>query len=154
MARWKGQVQDLEGYQSYQDDLGVDGEAIEFEWKISQELQHRLFLQQIQKDMQDRNIPPEKFEDRTIFMSMFNVIILKKDDQNCISYATKSQGLCKEIQTRTLNFPGSRIGIEMVRRLSRWTVGSHSQQDGTAIQRNRSSHLHKYQCFCGKRMGP
>ena len=52
-----------------------------------------------------------------------------------------------ERQTRTLDVPGSRIGNEMVRRLSRWTVGSHRQQDGTAIQRNMSSHLHKYQCL-------
>ena len=90
-------------------------------------------LLQIQKDMQDKNLPPEKFEDRNIFMPMFNDITWKKDDQNCISNA-ESQGLRKELQTRTLNFFGSRIGNEMVRRLSRTTVGSHSQQDGTASQ--------------------
>ena len=32
--RWKGQVEDLKKYSSYQDAVGLDGEPIEFEWKI------------------------------------------------------------------------------------------------------------------------
>ena len=31
--RWKGQVEGLRLYSSYQDAMGIDGEAIEFEWK-------------------------------------------------------------------------------------------------------------------------
>ena len=70
IARWKGQVQDLKGYQSYQGAVGIDGEAIEFEWKNFQGFTSLTILQQIQKDMQNKNIPPEKFEDRIIFMSI------------------------------------------------------------------------------------
>ena len=59
----------------------------------------------------------------------------------------ESQELREEILTKTLNISGSRVGKDMVWRLSRWTrtVRSHSQQNGTAIQRNCSSYLHKYQ---------
>ena len=32
--RWKGQVEDLKKYSSYQDAVGLDGEPTEFEWKI------------------------------------------------------------------------------------------------------------------------
>ena len=32
-ARWKGQIEDLRKYSSHQDAVGLDGEAIEFEWK-------------------------------------------------------------------------------------------------------------------------
>ena len=51
--------------------------------------------------------------------------------------------------SRTLDISGSRVGKEMVWRHSRSkrTVGLHSQQNGTAIQRNWSSSLQKYQCF-------
>ena len=31
--RWKGQVEGLRLYSSYQDAVGIDAEAIEFEWK-------------------------------------------------------------------------------------------------------------------------
>ena len=31
--RWRGQVEGLRLYSSYQDAVGIDGEAIEFEWK-------------------------------------------------------------------------------------------------------------------------
>ena len=34
IERWKGQVEDLRMYSSYQDAVGIDGEVIEFEWKI------------------------------------------------------------------------------------------------------------------------
>ena len=33
IERWKGQVEGLRLYSSYQDAVGIDGEAIEFEWK-------------------------------------------------------------------------------------------------------------------------
>ena len=42
-AKWTGQIEDLKRYSSNQDAFGLDGEAIEFEWKISQGLQHWLF---------------------------------------------------------------------------------------------------------------
>ena len=34
IERWKGQVEGLRLYSSFQDAVGIDGEAIEFEWQI------------------------------------------------------------------------------------------------------------------------
>ena len=37
VQRWKGQIEDLRKYSSHQDAVGLDGEAIEFEWIFSQD---------------------------------------------------------------------------------------------------------------------
>ena len=44
VERWKEQVEGLSLYSSYQDAVGIDGEAIEFEWTIFQDFHHCLFL--------------------------------------------------------------------------------------------------------------
>ena len=46
-------------------------------------------LQEIQKDLEKENIQLENFSDRIIFMSMFNDIEWKTNDENCISNAEK-----------------------------------------------------------------
>ena len=69
--------------------FGNDGEPIEFEWNISPGLTTVEILQKIQKDLQDRNIEPEMFEDRIIFMSMF----------------TTSSGHREEIQKNVFQIP-------------------------------------------------
>ena len=127
IARWKGQVQDLKGYQSYQDAVGIDGKAIEFEWKNFRGFTALTVLQQIQKDMQNKNIPPEKFEDRIIFMSMFNGLLWKKHDQNCISNAEQVKDYVKKFKSGHWTFLGPGSGTRWCGD-SRWTVGSHSQQ--------------------------
>ena len=73
---------------SYKELLGIDGEPIEFEWKGFSSLQ---FLQKIQDDLQERNIKPEEFTDRIIFMSVFNDIdwTRKGNDGICISNSEK-----------------------------------------------------------------
>ena len=80
--RWKGQVEDLKKYSSYQDAVGLDGEPTEFEWKNSLGFSSLSLLREIQNDLS-----PEDFKDRIIFMSMFNDIVWKKNDDNCISNA-------------------------------------------------------------------
>ena len=42
--RWKGQFEDLKRYSSYQNAVGLDGEPIEFEWKIFQDFRHYHFF--------------------------------------------------------------------------------------------------------------
>ena len=44
-------------------------------------------LREIQNDLETKNIKPEDFKDRIIFMSMINDIVWKKNDENCISNA-------------------------------------------------------------------
>ena len=105
----ESQVLNLKGYTSYQDALGIDGKTIEFEWKIFQGFTTLNILQQSQRDMQDKNIPPEKFEDLIIIMSMFNDITWKKDDQNFISNEEKVKDYAKKHKPGHWTFlgPGS-----------------------------------------------
>ena len=52
--------------------IGIDGEAFESEWNITTRETTMQILQKIQGDLQKKNIEPEHFTDRIIFMSMFN----------------------------------------------------------------------------------
>ena len=88
IERWKGQVEGLRLYSSYQDAAGIDGEAIEFEWKVFPGFSSLSILQDIQKDLARKNIQPEEFTDRIIFMSGFNDIEWEKCE-NSISNAEK-----------------------------------------------------------------
>ena len=53
---------------------GIDGEAIEFEWIILPRFASLQIFQKIEKDLRERNIAPEEFTDRIIFMSIFHDI--------------------------------------------------------------------------------
>ena len=79
-------------YPIYQEAVGIDGEAIEFEWNISPGFSSLQILQEIQKELERKNIQPEElFKDRIIFMSMFNDIDWsnQKNDENCFSFTEK-----------------------------------------------------------------
>ena len=99
--------------------------------------------------METKNIKPEDFKDRVIFMSMFNDSKWEKKDENCISNAEEVRNYAMRFLQGHWTFlaPGSE---------EKWSGDSydkkrarelHSQQNGTAIQRNWSSCLQKYQCF-------
>ena len=81
--------------------MGIDGEAIEFEWKNFSGFSSLSVLQEIQKDLARKNIQPEEFKDPIIFMSMFNDI----------------QELRDVILARTLDVSGSRVEGEVGARL-------------------------------------
>ena len=129
-----GQIEDLKRYSSYQDAVGLDGEAIEFERKTFHGFTTLTTLQEIQKDLEKKNFEPENFKDQISFMSMFNDNEWKENDENCIFNAEKVKNYAKRFLPGHWTFlgPGSE---EMVWRLSRSTrtVGPHSQQNGTAI---------------------
>ena len=67
-ARWEGQVEGLMLYPSYQEGVGIDGEAIEIEWTIFPGFSSLSILQEIQKDLASKDIQPEEFKDRIIFI--------------------------------------------------------------------------------------
>ena len=50
-ARWEGQVEGLKLYPSYQEAVGIDGEAIEFEWNVFPGFSSLSILQEIQKEL-------------------------------------------------------------------------------------------------------
>ena len=86
ITRWEGQVEEFKMSPLYKELLGIDGEAIEFEWNIFQGFSSLQILQKIRDDLQERNIEPEKFTDRIIFMPMFKDIdwTRKGNDGICI----------------------------------------------------------------------
>ena len=58
--------------------LGIDGETIEFEWNIFPEHTTLQILQDVQDKMEACQTSREEFEDRIIFMSVFNDIYWTK----------------------------------------------------------------------------
>ena len=89
--RWKGQVEDLNRYPSYQDAVRLDGEPIEFEWKNFPGFSSLSLLREIQNDL------VKDFMDRIIFISMFDDIEWKKNDDKCIANAD-------EVRNYAMNF--------------------------------------------------
>ena len=69
---------------------GLDGEPIDFEWKIFPGATALDLLHEIQADLQGKHVTPENFGDRIIFMSMFNDIFLEKR-RNEVSFAVTSR---------------------------------------------------------------
>ena len=76
---------------SYKDLLGIDVEPIQLERKILPRFSSLQILKKIQDDLQERNIEPERFTDRIIFMSMFNDIdwTRKGNEGICFSNSEK-----------------------------------------------------------------
>ena len=95
-------------YLSYQEAVGIDGEPIEFESIFSQDFRHWEFFTRSKK-LKRKNIKPEEFTDRIIFMSMCNDIDWSKrgNDGTCISSASKGNAM-KFLQGHwTFSGPGS-----------------------------------------------
>ena len=117
--RWKGQLGGLRLYPSYREAVGIDGEAIEFERTNFPGFSSLSILQEIQKDLARKNIKPEEFKDRIIFMSMFNDINWSKgkNDEHCISNAEKAKNYALKFSQGHWTFlgPGSEeSGMEVL----------------------------------------
>ena len=91
IVRWEGQVEEFKMSLSYKELLGIDEEAIKFEWNVFPGFSSLQILQEIQTDVRERNIEPEKFTDRIVFVSMFNDIdwTKKRNDVICVSNSEK-----------------------------------------------------------------
>ena len=72
IKKWNDQVSYLRELQ------GLDGDPIDFEWKIFPGATALDILHKIQADLQGKHITPENFSDGIIFMTMFNDIVLEK----------------------------------------------------------------------------
>ena len=121
--------------------LGIDGEAIEFEWNIFPGFTSMQILQEIQDDLQKRNSKPEKFTDRIIFMSMINDSAWRRkgNDEICMSnsenvkeYAKKlSQGhrtfLCHGDEKKGLEDAITNMNENGILLLHRWCSDSKKQ---------------------------
>ena len=71
----------LKMYPTFRELQGLDGDSIDFEWKIVPRSQSIGYSpEKNQADPQGKHITPERFSDRIIFMSMFNDIGLERKD--------------------------------------------------------------------------
>ena len=152
IGRWEGQVVDFQMSAAYGELLGIDGEALEFEWNIFPGFTPLQILQEFQNKLQKRNIELEKFTDRIIFTSMFTDIDWTRNgnDENCISDSEIVKMYAKRFSQGHRTF--LRLGDEKKRYGNRnykpegkWN--SVASQMVQTIQGNRSSSLYKCQCF-------
>ncbi len=80
-SRRCNQVSTLKKCHTIKELRGLDGEPIDFEWKIFPGAKVLDTLHEIQADLQGKHVTPEKFSDRIIFMSMFNDLDLERKDE-------------------------------------------------------------------------
>ena len=106
--RWEGQVEEFQPTDSYKELFGIDGEPIELEWNIFPGLSSLEILRKIQKDLQEQNIEPEKFEDRIIFLSMFNGTdwTRRRNSEKCISNSDQVKNYAKKFMQGHWTFLG------------------------------------------------
>ena len=123
--------------------------------KISQDIHHCQFLKTSKKAWQEEQ-SARRVRGREHFMLMFNDIDWKKNDENGISNAEKVKNYTMKFSQGHWTFLGhwTCLGLGSV---EKWYGSSSyaqegewgfcSQQNGTAIQRNWSLCVQKYQCF-------
>ena len=90
---WKAQVTTFRMENSSSEPSGLNGEPIEFEFKILPGFTALQILHKIQSDLEEAHIDPEEFSDRIVFMSMFNDINADKkgNDTSCTLTSVKIQ---------------------------------------------------------------
>ena len=133
--------------------LGISGEAIELECNIFSGFTSLQILQETHNDLEKRNIEPEKFTDRIIFMSMFNDNnwTINGNEEICISNSEKVKMYAKKLSQGHWTFlgPGDEKKKKWYGNCNYHPEGkwSSSVTDGTTIQGNRSSSLDKCRCL-------
>ena len=75
LESWKSKLQWYSDNNYFKDLNRIDGQPMEFEWKIFPGLTTMKILNQIQQMMGELQCEPENFTGRIIFMSMFNDIV-------------------------------------------------------------------------------
>ena len=113
--RWKGQLEGLRLWSSYQDAVGIDGEAIEFEWdKFPRILNIVYFLKRSKKTWRERTFNPKSSRTGSSSCQCSMSLIGQKEGMMRNLECRKIQGLLEEILARTLDVSGSWIGQDVV----------------------------------------
>ena len=108
-AKWKDQLQEFQPSNKFKGSCGIDGEPLEFEWRIFPGHMTLEILQEIQDELEACPARPERFEDRIVFMSMLNDIAWTKkghSTEKCSKFRTGQEIRKKtEISAWTLVLP-------------------------------------------------
>ena len=81
VTRREGQVEELKMYPSYKDLEGIDGETIEFEWNLFPGFSSLQILQEIERDLERKNVKPQELTDR-ISCQCSTTLIGQKEEKN------------------------------------------------------------------------
>ena len=94
---WKEKIEWFTKCQEYRELDCVDGEPVEFEWKIFPGHTTLQLRREIQMTMEENRIQPQKFEDRIIFMLMNNNIDWNTEGNKeiCISNSSEVEAYAK-----------------------------------------------------------
>ena len=144
-------VEEFRQSNSYKELLGTDGEPIEFDWNIFPGLTSLEISQKIRKDLKVQNNEPEKFEDRFIFMSMFNDIdwTRRGNPERCIPNSEQVKNYTKRFSRGLWTFLGPADEKKWYGTLSHTPegkMGFHRHTDGGTHQRNWSPRIQEHQC--------
>ena len=121
IERWEGQVEEFKMSASYKELTGIDGDPSEFEWNSFPGFTSLQILQEIHDNLQKRNIEPEEFTDRIIFMSMFRHRLDKKRKWWNLYFEFRKKSRNTRSLARTLDVSGSWRGKEVV-----WNSSLHT----------------------------
>ena len=137
--RWNAQLEEFQQSNSHRELPGIDGEPTEFEWNICPGLSSLEIFQKIQKDLQDQNISPEKFEDRIIFMSIFNDIDWTKrgNSERCISNSQQVKNYLVRFSRGHWTFLGPGDGKKNIK-----------EPSATHLKENRSPSIGAISSWC------
>ena len=129
IKRWNDQVSTLKMCHTFRELHGLDGEPIDFEWKIFP----LDFSTKFRQDLQGKHVTPETFSDRKIFMSMFNEIDQEKrgNEDACAITSRKIKQYASKTQRWTQVV--SRICHQLW-----WQMGSSCFTVGGKIRRFRT----------------
>ena len=127
----------------------IDGQPVEFEWKIFPGFTAVGILNEIQQTMGKLQCEPENFKGRIIFMSMFNNMVwdAKGNVELCVNNS-QTKRVCRKISSRSLVFPGAWIWKEVARNLrqqTRWILESNCGENACNLRRIRSSDIPLHQ---------
>ena len=84
IKKWNDQVATLKMCHTFRELQGLDGEPIDFEWKIFPGATALDLLHEIQADLQGKHVTPENFGDRKFFMSMLTTLSWKREEMKIL----------------------------------------------------------------------
>ena len=117
--KWKGKLEDIKMYSPYRDAVGIDGEAIELEWKKFQDFFKIVHSSRDPERLDTEELPTEGTKSSSCQCSKTSCG--SQLNRNCISNAEKVNDYAKQFLPGHWTFLGP--GSETT-----WYGGSHEQQ--------------------------
>ena len=113
----ESQIREFQQSNEYAELSGMDGEPMEFKWKIFPGFTTIAIPRKIQEDLEARQIIPEQHEGISLFMSMCNDVGWTKNvnSLHCISNSTEVRDHAKRCQREHWPFfcPGNEEADQM-----------------------------------------